>query len=129
MTSKLSSINELQFQKFNEKTSHSHHLLPARCTSKNWNRDDLIRILHDKFSIKCVIQYYPLHRYSLFRNFGYGLANVPETEKFYDNMISFPFSIIFTKKEVDYIIASISESIKLLNEHSNNSSKSGEQGD
>ena len=126
MTSKLSSINELQFQKFNEKTSHSHHLLPARCTSKKWNRDDLIRILHNKFSIKCVIQYYPLHRYSLFRNLGYGLANVPETEKFYDNMISFPFSIIFNKREVDYIITSISESIKLLNEHSNNSGKSGE---
>ena len=80
MTSKLSSLNELKFQKFNEKTSHSHHLLPARCTSENWNRDDLIRILHDKFSIKCVIQYYPLHRYSLFRNLGYGEANVPETE-------------------------------------------------
>ena len=123
MTSKLSSFNELKFQKFNNKTSHSHHLLAARCLSKNWNRDDLIRILHDKYAIKCVIQYYPLNRYSLFKHFGYGNANIPETDKFYDNMISIPFSIIFSKREIDYLINSISKSIKILNERSNYSSQ------
>ena len=114
--SKLKNINELKFQNIHSKTAHSHHLLPVKCLSDDWNRDDLIKILFNKFSIKCVIQYYPLNRYDLFKKNGMGDANVPNTDDFYDNMISIPFSLTFSDEENIYLVNSIIESIKELNQ-------------
>ena len=111
----LKSCKELIFQEIHEEASHSHHLLPAKCISNKWNRDDLIKLLFNKFKIKCVIQYYPLNRYDLFVKRGYGSANVPNTDEFYDNMISFPFSITLSENEIDYLIESIISAIFELN--------------
>ncbi len=116
LTQKLSSLSELKFQKFETELSHSHHLLPCRCVSDKWNRNDLIKILFEKFKIKCVIQYYPLHRYELFKKFEYGFAEVPNTDEFYDSMISFPFSLTLNKIEIDYLVESIIKSVKSLND-------------
>jgi len=44
---KLNVCINLKFQKFEIESSHSHHLLPARCISSKWNRDDLIKILYE----------------------------------------------------------------------------------
>ena len=54
-------------------------------------RDDLIRLLHDKYRLKCIVQYWPLYRSGLFREMGFGQANVPEADRFFDNMVSFPW--------------------------------------
>ncbi len=102
------------FQKFDVETSHSHHLLPARCISKNWRRDDLIKILYEKFQIKCVVQYYPLYRYDLFKKLCQSDTQLKETDSFFDNMISFPFSITLSDEKVEYLISSIINSIKFL---------------
>ena len=112
---KLKNQDELKFQDIHSETAHSHHLLPARCISDNWNRDDLIKILYNKFNIMCVIQYYPLNRYDLFKKNGMGNASVPNTDEFYDNMISIPFSLTFSEEENNYLVNSIKESIKELN--------------
>ena len=114
--SKLKNLPELKFQNIHSKTAHSHHLLPVKCISDNWNRDDLIRILFNKYNIKCVIQYYPLNRYDLFKKNGMGNANVPNTDEFYNNMISIPFSLTFSEEENIYLVNSIIESIKELNQ-------------
>ena len=111
----LKEYKELVFQDIHEKDAHSHHLLPAKCISEKWNRDDLIKLLFNKFKIKCVIQYYPLNRYDLFVKRGYGFANVPNSDEFYDNMISFPFSLTLSEKDCDYLIKSIISSIIELN--------------
>lgn len=111
----LKSCKELIFQEIYQEESHSHHLLPAKCVSKKWNRDDLIKLLFNKYRIKCVIQYYPLNRYDLFVKRGYGSANVPNTDEFYDNMISFPFSITLSENDIDYLIDSIISAIFELN--------------
>jgi dTDP-4-amino-4,6-dideoxygalactose transaminase len=37
------------------------------------------------------VQYYPLYRYPMFRKAGFGEADCPETDRFFDNMVSFPF--------------------------------------
>ena len=79
------------------------------------SRDDLIKLLFNKYRIKCVIQYYPLNRYDLFVKRGYGSANVPNTDEFYDNMISFPFSITLSENDIDYLIDSIISAIFELN--------------
>lgn len=106
---------ELTFQEIHDEESHSHHLLPAKCISKKWTRDDLIKILFNKYGIKCVIQYYPLNRYDLFVKRGYGSADVPNTDEFYDNMISFPFSLTISENNINYLINSIISAISELN--------------
>jgi len=116
ITQKLSKNKELKFQNFEIESSHSHHLLPCKCVSEKWDRNDLIKILYNKFKIKCVIQYHPLHRYDLFKKFGYGFADVPNTNEFYDSMISFPFSLTLSKEQIDYLIKSINSSINILNQ-------------
>ncbi len=112
---KLSEFGELKF--FNPKGNrrHVYHLISAYYEPKNKiNRDDLINLLYKKYNIQCVIQYYPLYKYDLFKKNRFGKAKCPNTEKFYDNMISFPFHVWMTNKEIDYLISSISKSLKVL---------------
>ena len=40
--------------------------------------------------------------------------NVQTLKSFFDNMISFPFHIWMTDKKINYLITSISKSLKLL---------------
>jgi dTDP-4-amino-4,6-dideoxygalactose transaminase len=111
----LREIKELEFQYIYDVDAHSHHLLPARCNSHKWKRDDLIKTLHDEYGIKAIIQFYPLYRYDLFKKKGLSDAKVPETDLFFDNMISFPFSLVLEDQEVDYLIQSIKLAINKLN--------------
>ena len=111
----LSEIKELEFQFIYDESAHSHHLLPARCNSEKWGRDELIKLLFNEFGIKAIIQFYPLYRYDLFKKKGISDANVPETDFFFDNMISFPFSLVLDEHQVDYMIKSIKLAINKLN--------------
>lgn len=110
----MSDISELKFQEVHDELSHSHHLLPAYYQAKNSNRDDLIRMLSSEYGIKAIVQYYPLHRYDLFKKMGYGNAAVPNTDIFFDNMLSFPFSIEMSDGDFEYLIISIRNAIKKL---------------
>jgi perosamine synthetase len=111
----LKEFEELEFQYIYDDDAHSHHLLPARCTSHKWKRDDLIKMLHDEYGIKAIVQFYPLYRYDLFKKKCMADANVPETDLFFDNMISFPFSLVLEEEEVVYMINSIKMAINKLN--------------
>ena len=42
-------------------------------------------------------------------------ANVPNTDKFYDNMISLPFSLTLSEEESVYLVDSIIEAVRELN--------------
>ena len=105
---------ELVFQNIPAQEMHSHHLLPARCVSTTWNRNDLIRLLHDEYQIKSIIQYHPLNRYDLFKKMGFDLADIPVTDDFFDNMISFPFSVEMPPEDFKYLINSIKQAILKL---------------
>ncbi len=89
----LADIPELSFQKINDGCEHVFHLMSARFdgTKDGKRRDDLIKLLHEKYSLKCIVQYWPLYRSELFSKFGFGKAEVPNTDQFFDNMISFPW--------------------------------------
>jgi dTDP-4-amino-4,6-dideoxygalactose transaminase len=63
------------------------------------------KLAFDK-KIQVIVQYYPLNRYDLYKKLGFGNANVPETDKFYDNMISFPFHHMMTEEEFEYMLIS-----------------------
>ncbi len=108
----LSDFEELNFFSPKEKKRHVYHLLSAYfLPKKNITRDDLIRLLYEKYNIKCVIQYYPLYKYDLFKKNGFNKAKCPNTDKFYNNMISFPFHVWMNEKEVQYLKLSIKKSL------------------
>lgn len=108
---KLSSVSN--FIKFNEDYTkkNNFHLLVGMCV--NINRNSLIRLLFDKYKIQCITQYYPLYKYHFYKNIDQDFF-CPNTEFFYNNMISIPFSHFITFKELDYIAKSIKTSIKKI---------------
>ena len=111
----LKDFPELHFQKIPSPENHSHHLLAARYDGvKGATRDDLIRMLSSEFGIKAIIQYHPLHRYDLFKKTGFGNADVPETDRFFDNMISFPFSVEISEADFSYLIDSVRTALQRL---------------
>ncbi|MBT3981936.1 MAG: DegT/DnrJ/EryC1/StrS family aminotransferase [Bacteriovoracaceae bacterium] len=111
----LSDFSELSFQKVPENCLSAYHLFPARYEGSNGKtRDDLIDLLFTKYGIKTVVQYYPLYKYELFINNGCSGGNCPETDRFFDNMISFPFASDMDPKDIDYLISSTKSAMKEL---------------
>lgn len=108
--------DELQFQTVAEPDSHSHHLMAARYVPprQDVHRDDLIATLSTEFGIKVIVQYYPLYRYDLFRDNGQGEHDCPQTDAFFDNMISFPAHIGMSDEDFEYLIQSVSTVLKRL---------------
>jgi len=96
---------EISFQMVKKGYKHVYHLLAAEYEGKNGKTNhDLIKILFYEYNIKAIVQYYPLYRYPLFQKMGFGTANCPNTDKYYDNMISFPFHLWMSDEEFNYMI-------------------------
>jgi perosamine synthetase len=107
--------NKLIFNSNFNNRRHVYHLLTAYVrSSKLFNRDLLIKRLYFHYGIQCIVQYYPLYKYPLFKNKGLGRANCQNTEDFYKNMISFPFHIWMSHKQLNYMIRSIIKTVKEL---------------
>ena len=108
----LSDLDELSFNADYKGGRHVYHLLTAFVKpSKKINRNKLIDKLYKKYNIKCIVQFYPLNRYDLFKKNNLGKSRCPNTDNFYDNMISFPFHVWMKEKEFNYMIKSIRSSI------------------
>jgi len=83
----MSEFSELEFHR--EPTErHNYHLLVARFTN---NKRDIFMTKMADLGVQCVVQYYPLNRYDLYKKAGFSKANCPNTDMFFDNMVSFPF--------------------------------------
>ncbi len=84
---------ELSFQAVPDGCEHAYHLMNARYDGEAYGKtnDDLIDCLYNKYKIKAIVQYWPLNRSDLFKKFGFDDAVVPETDRFFDNMVSFPW--------------------------------------
>jgi len=91
---------------------HNYHLLVARVT--NGRRDDIMKFMAYEKGIQCVVQYYPLNRYPLYQKLGFGEANCPNTDLFFDNMISFPFHHWMSDHDFEYMLQSTREVLKQL---------------
>jgi dTDP-4-amino-4,6-dideoxygalactose transaminase len=86
----LADFPELEFLR-EDSTRHNYHLLAARMRGSVEQRDDFIRRMYNEKGVKCVVQYCPLDRYDFYRKLGFGKADCPNADDFYDHMISFPF--------------------------------------
>lgn len=84
---------EIEFQRVPDGCEHVYHLMASRynATHSGRKRDDLIRLLRQKYNVNVIVQYWPLYRSELFKKFGFGEADVPQTDRFFDNMVSFPW--------------------------------------
>ena len=102
----LADYPELEFHRV-DTTRHNYHLLAARMTGNDSanKRDAFIRTMFNDKGVKCVVQYYPLNRYPFYLRLGYGAADCPNADTFFDNMISFPFQHWLTEAEFDYMLA------------------------
>ena len=80
----------------------------------NGKRDRFIRSMANEKGIQCVVQYYPLNRYPLYQKIGFGNADCPNTDKFFDNMVSFPFHHWMSDDEFEYMLDATKEVLESL---------------
>lgn len=114
----LAYAHELVFQKVPEGCEHSWHLLAARFNAEesNHTRDELMALLSFKHGVRAVVQYNPLYRYPMFIKAGFGAANCPQTDRFFDNMISFPFQHWMDDEDFEAMITLVKSAISDLRE-------------
>lgn len=70
------------------------------------DRNKFIRKMYNEKGIKCVVQYYPLNRYPLYQKIDLGEADCPNAERFFDNMVSFPFNHWLSDDDLLYMLES-----------------------
>lgn len=111
----LKDYGELSFQKVPEGFGHVYHLMAARFDGPQAsNRDDLIDLLRQKYNLELIVNYWPLYRTELFRNFGFAQAQVPETDRYFDNMVSFPWWSDMPDETIDDMIDRVKKAIDEL---------------
>ena len=96
----ISSFSNLEFHRENT-DRHNYHLLAARFITGD--RDTFISKMA-KEGIQCVVQYFPLYRYDLYKKIGQSDALCPNTDIFFDNMVSFPFQQTLKDKDLEWMI-------------------------
>ncbi|MBU0467676.1 MAG: DegT/DnrJ/EryC1/StrS family aminotransferase [Candidatus Omnitrophica bacterium] len=109
----LADYPELEFHRI-EDNRHNYHLLAA--SIQNSKRDEFIRKMAKEKGVQCVIQYCPLNRYDLYKKEGFGKADCPNTDRFYDSMVSFPFHHSLREKDLSYLVESTKEILEELRE-------------
>jgi perosamine synthetase len=111
---------ELSFQRPAEGCGHSWHLMAARYDGSLWGRtrDDFIGALAFSVGVRAVVQYCPLYRYPMFQKAGFGIANCPQTDLFYDNMVSFPFQQWMPEEQFNRMIVLVKETLNQMRRRS-----------
>lgn len=99
----LVSFENLVFHR-HDSERHNYHLLVAQVVTGN--RDLLIQKLAE-IGIQCVVQYCPLYRYDLYKKLGFSDSNCPNTDLFFDNMISFPFHYGLSDSDLEWMVKTV----------------------
>jgi len=99
----LKNFEELRFHRVDTK-QHNYHLLVAYFS--NDKRDAFIDLMSREEKIQCVVQYYPLYRYDLYKNINQHEYHCPNTDFFFDNMVSFPFQHWMSEADFQYLLSS-----------------------
>ena len=107
-----SDYKDLQFH-FVESKQHNYHLLVAQMQNME-KRDNFIELMAKQEKIQCIVQYYPLYRYDLYKKIGFGSANCPNTDNFFDSMVSFPFHYLMSDNDFHFMIKATERVLKKL---------------
>lgn len=108
---RLSDCPQLQFHR-EESNRHNYHLLVAKVAGGLRN-EFIRRMAHDQ-GVQCVVQYYPLNRYPFYQKLGFGEANCPNADDFFDNMVSFPFQHSIPNEDLALMEAAIRQVLREL---------------
>ncbi len=103
----------LEFHRVNN-IQHNYHLLVAKV--KDNKRDIFIKKMSEEKQIQIVVQYYPLHRYDFYKKLGFDKASVPNTDVFFDNMVSFPFHHSMSEADFSYMLESTQDILSQIKE-------------
>ena len=107
----LAEFEQLTFHRVDNERHNYQHLVAF---VQNGKRDQFINKLSLDKGIQCVVQYYPLHRYPYYEKHGLGAADCPNTELFFDNMVSFPFYETMRDSEIEYMYDSVISVLKSI---------------
>lgn len=112
----LSDCTELKFQTIIEESTHVYSNLCAMYSSSNENVDKnaLIQLLSEKYKIQPAVQNNPLYRYPIMIRAGFGGSLCPNSDAFFDNMLSLPFFEWYTEEQVEYLIKSTRSAVERL---------------
>jgi len=107
----MADCTQLQFHR-EESSRHNYHLLVAKVAGGL--RNEFIRRMARDHGVQCVVQYYPLNRYPFYQKLGFGGANCPNTDEFFDNMVSFPFHHYISNEDLALMEIAIRQVLREL---------------
>ncbi len=107
---------EFTFQHTPDDCENVHYCLPARYdgSAHGSGRDDFMERMSRHHKVSMVVQYCPLNRYPMFVKAGFGDADCPETDAFFDHMVSFPFQQWMPEDTFAYMIEATRETLEFL---------------
>ena len=102
---------EISFVKSDKKFGHVYHLLSAYYhPSKKVNKHHLIEKLYENIRLNAQFNT-TLYTNMIYLKNGIWREKLFNTEKFYNNMISFSFHVWMSNKEFKYLLNSVKESL------------------
>lgn len=107
----LADFPEISFQATPPGRTNVHYCLPARVET---GRDAFMERMAFHHRVRMVVQYCPLYRLPIFVRAGFGAADCPETDRFFDSMVSFPFHQWMPEEQFQYMIDATRETLSTL---------------
>lgn len=109
---------ELAFQRVPEGCGHSWHLLTGLYggNPSGRTRDEFLEQLAFSAGVRAVVQYCPLYRYPMFQKAGFGTSHCPNTDHFFDNMVSFPFQQWMPLGQFECMISLVADTLRKMRE-------------
>lgn len=106
---------EIKFQKQIKGYKNVYHCLVASFQGKNSEikRDFFLKTISQNHKIKAIVQNCPLDRYPLFQKFK-KTNNLNNTNKFFNNMISWPFYTYMSQNDFNYMITKTKNTLDLI---------------
>jgi dTDP-4-amino-4,6-dideoxygalactose transaminase len=116
MIEALAGYDEIAFQATPDDCENVYYCLPARYDGpgNGRGRDDFMARMAFHHRVRMAVQYYPLYRYPIFQKAGFGDAACPETDRFFDAMVSFPPQEWMPDDQFDYMVAAARETLDFL---------------
>ena len=93
-----------------ENEFHSYHLFVIKLTDPS-KRLELYEFLR-KRGIHCQVHYIPVYQHPYYREVGYKKAMLPNTESFYERIISLPMYPALTDDELEHVLESLRDFFK-----------------
>lgn len=110
----LADHEEIEFLR-DESDRHNYHLLACQIHEERpGTRDAFMEKMATEKGVQCIVQYYPLYRYDFYRDQGFGDAQCPNTDAFFDSMVSFPFHHHLNDEDRAYMLSSTREVLRSI---------------